>query len=833
MMKKSLIYLFFLLTSLIFFSCIKTEVESSESTNNFPLFEEGGIEEGWIRIKLNEEVGEQLELILTKSGLTRTSNRELDIFLDDIGATYIERSVSDGGKYRERRRSRGLHLWYDVYFGKNTPVTKAALKSASFSFITIAEPIPVVKPNQKKNPFNDPHFSLQSSYYSAPAAIGLNLYNGPAHINLLKAWEISTGHPDVIVAVIDGGIDFEHPDLAANMWINEAEFNGVPGEDDDGNGFIDDIYGWRFTQRDSTGTVIYPPSGTIIPLDHGTHCAGVISMVNNNRYGGAGIAGGSGNNDGVKVMSCQIFLPDPKASNSYGVTLSSRSSPEAFLYAADNGAVIASCSFGSSTSSHLGRESVKYFQDFAGTDLNGNQTGAMKGGLIIASAGNKANSDLNFPACYDNVISVANLGYGFVKNDGSSYGAWIDISAPGTNIFSTIPILSPNNSSGRKGYAYKSGTSMACPHVSGVAALVLSKYWAEGETGVTPSMLRKILLSSVKDISPFNPAYTNFLGSGSIDAHLALSYEEGATNPIDKINTLWGSQSIDMEWQTYYEDNIKGYEIFLSDQPMDSIDPLNPPSNSITYFSENKFYTINGLTPCTKYYIAVFAISNNGRYSRVTTTFGKTYPDINPTYTGEYKTQLILSREKYTIIDKTQYHYTTVDLRDFFSENLTTNLSSSDFKYFDDYFRSNGLVFSVNPADKNTIGEIKIEWASYTSLLIYFTSHARRNVVITATNPSGNSVSREFELISWNPSIDAEIYPNPVVDTLNIRINPENRWGSTLNIYDSSGNNVFREKISPAPYEVTRLNMQKLSAGVYRLIISTPIYRIERTIIKH
>ena len=174
--------------------------------------------------------------------------------------------------------------------------------------------------------FNDPRLPDQWHYQNF-GKIGTSVAG--ADINLFKAWQTETGKNNVVVAIIDGGIDYQHEDLAANMCVNLEELNGAPGVDDDHNGFVDDIYGYNFCTN----------SGTVYPHNHGTHVAGTVGAVNNNGIGVAGVAGGDGSaGSGVKMISCQVF--DSRSGTGNGDFAA------AIAYAAERGATIAQCSWG-------------------------------------------------------------------------------------------------------------------------------------------------------------------------------------------------------------------------------------------------------------------------------------------------------------------------------------------------------------------------------------------------------------------------------------------------------------------------------------------------------
>ncbi|OAD21914.1 serine protease, subtilase family, partial [Candidatus Thiomargarita nelsonii] len=252
-----------------------------------------------------------------------------------------------------------------------------------------------------------------------------------ADIDAVEAWDTFTGSHDVVVAVIDTGVDYNHVDLVDNRWINVGEIAGN-GIDDDGNGFVDDVYGYDFVYGDSD------------PMDghsHGTHCSGTIGGVGNNSIGVAGVA------HTVRIMAVK-FLDDSGSG-------STDDAIESVLYAVDNGAHILSNSWGGDDFSQGLEDAISYANDH---DV-----------LFVAAAGNDGrDTDVSphYPSSYDvpNVLAVAATDHNDAKPSWSNYGLTsVDLGAPGVDTLST----EPGNS-----YGYKSGTSMATPHVSGAAALV-------------------------------------------------------------------------------------------------------------------------------------------------------------------------------------------------------------------------------------------------------------------------------------------------------------------------------------------------------------------------
>ena len=392
-----------------------------------------------------------------------------------------------------------LHLWYKVSFDESMSAKQAAeilagapeIHKVQYDY-TIeqveAQMYPyegaMTKAMGAPTQFNDPFFPEQWSLNN-DGTIAAGAVAG-ADIAVKDAWTLCAGSSDVVVAIIDSGISYLHEDLNKSMWVNQAEKDGQAGVDDDGNKYIDDKYGYNFIKK--SGNITSTDSGEGAP-GHGTHVAGIIGATNNNGKGISGIAGGTGAGDGVRLMSCQVFQG---STNPSVATIAA-----ALKYAADNGACIASCSFGSPAgktyyydSDNLYKaeagveyDAIQYFIDPANANCN-----AVEGNIIVFSTGNNGKNVAGYPGALKDVIGVSAFGPDFLPTAFTNYGPGTNISAPGGDYYvsdvASMPamILStiPNGLQGTypheksKQYGYMQGTSQACPHVSGVAALGMS-----------------------------------------------------------------------------------------------------------------------------------------------------------------------------------------------------------------------------------------------------------------------------------------------------------------------------------------------------------------------
>lgn len=556
--------------------------------------------------------------------------------LQFASAYKMERVFQPAGIYEARTVAAGLDRWYTLYFDKTKDVAEVLAQFSHVKGVEYAERVlPMVRPttqavpyvaepasaNAKTAPgiFNDSLLSKQWHYINDGTVDGRAIKG--ADCNLKPVWEkYTTGKKSVIVAIVDGGIDVTHEDLVDNLYINEKEKNGQPNVDDDGNGFVDDVYGYNFVEgKDIVGGKIEPDAE-----GHGTHVAGTVGARNNNGKGVAGVAGGDGTpGSGVRLMSCQIFRNKNEEGNA----------PAAIKYAADNGAIICQNSWGYSSSSGITemprvlKESIDYFIKMAGCDAEGKQRAdsPMKGGVVVFAAGNENKEFSAYPACYAPTISVSAFGWDFTKASYSNYGKWMTIAAPGGDqerfgttggVLSTVP-----KSKVAAGYAYMQGTSMACPHVSGIAALVASYY---GRQGFTADELKARLVSAYRpyNIDELNVTYAGKLGRGYIDAEAAFETDTHiAPEKVERLTLKPDFVDVTAEWSVAKDEEKTAafYRVYLSESELTAANLANHSYIEINgvghQLGETLKHNFDGLLDNSTYYVAVVAVDRWGHLS--------------------------------------------------------------------------------------------------------------------------------------------------------------------------------------------------------------------------
>ena len=582
-MKKNFLYT--ALFALMLASCSEQEVieQPSTPTGGTEVQLPADVTSGELLIKFDPamtEILDQALTVATRSGgaMTRSGIPSTDEVLDILGTYHFERIFPVDTKNEERTRTSGLHLWYRVKFDENTDLKEAAGRLAKLGEVAKVQANSHIQRayrvdgyrsyvsesalRQKAatrtvttgSTFSDPGLAYQWHYNNSgnnPFDNQNVLKNGSrpgCDVGCMEAWKKCTGDPSIIVAVLDEGVMYTHPDLKGNMWINEKE-ELYADKDADGNGYKDDKYGYNFVSN--SGIISWMDA---VDTGHGTHVAGTIAAMNNNGEGVCGISGGDGSkNSGVKIMSCQVFAGEA------GVTLDAEA--RAIKYAADNGAVILQCSWGYNSSLAnliegytpgpgseeeweklypLEKDALDYFINNAGSP-----NGVIDGGLAIFASGNEYAGMAAFPAAYSKCISVSAVAADFTPASYSNYGKEVTISAPGgdTEYYNPVgqddpegweegihsgSILSTWIQNGNATYGFMDGTSMACPHVSGVAALGLS-YAVKQRRHFKASEFVELLKSSTKPLdSWYNTGevkayYRNHISSGASATRVELS----------------------------------------------------------------------------------------------------------------------------------------------------------------------------------------------------------------------------------------------------------------------------------------------------------------------
>lgn len=674
----------------------------------------------------------------------------------ELGLKSIERLFPYAGEYEARTRAEGLHTFYIVDFDTRVPVSTAQKLFESVEGVQLVE-----KTSVKKLYTNDTRYSSQWEYKTT------NNYN----IHAEEAWQYTMGKPEVVVCVVDEGIQLDHEDLAWNCGTTHYNF-----------------------VRSNT---------TIVGGDHGTHVAGSIAAVGNNGKGIIGIAGGdySKSKRGVTLLSAQVFQGNSSA----------RAFETAIKWGADNGAVISQNSWGNNYDFNgdgqlTGQEltyalndeitasmaaGIDYFIKYAGCDKNGNQKpdSPMKGGVVIFAAGNDGIIN-GVPANYDPNITVGATNSSGRLTSWSNYGPWVDICAPGDNIISCVPTSS---------YGGMSGTSMACPHISGAAALICSYF---GKQGFTNADLEDILVSgatpglincSGKDMGP----YLNLEGS----IKYGIDKYRRQTNEAPVIETSYTGNFEFCQWQNVSipfmitdpdEDvvtvttEIDGRGKLIKDEKVDHQYNFTVLCEAVTDFTPKKAKII-----ATDTYKAV-------------TTKEFTYKVIKnraPEVAGSIDNVLFTDSERAVTIDLS---------------NLFTDADNEPLRYSAKV--DNDKITSVD-VDGNFLAVKRL-------------GNGLATVTVKAKDYMGDEASFTFKTLSRDESYDVDYYPNPVRNFLNIRISSTQGKDVKVKITSASGEVKFDDTVVCSAFNPGQVDMSSYAPGQYSLKLSFNDKQYENVIIK-
>lgn len=717
-------------------------------------------------VQFNDELTALVEEALAAGGLV-TKSAPLDAVLQELGVEKLERVFPHAGAFEERTRREGLHRFYHVQFRADIPQTKAAEGLAAVPGVLYARGSHRIS----LRAFNDPYLPKQWHYVSTSGA----------DINVQKVWNTYTnGKSSVVVCVVDEPVDPTHEDLKANLWT-------------DGSGHT----GYNFARNDYDLSIRSEYGDG--DFGHGTHVAGTIAAVNNNGKGVCGIAGGdfSAGIPGVRIQSCAIYSGQKQASD--------KQTAAAIKWGADHGAVISQNSWGYTADGFLGDEpdgnisskelaefkkytianipdlkaAVDYFIKYAGCDNDGNQLpdSPMKGGVVLFAAGNE-NIDHDIISTYEPIVAVGAYNANSQKAYYSNYGSWVDVAAPGgtgtsdnNSIWSTLP-LDPYIVS-TDGYGGKDGTSMACPHVSGVAALIVSYF---GGPDFTAARCKDILLGGLEVFGGNKP-----LGK-KLDALAAFEYG---------IRTSGG----DVEPRLIFSETdvrVKAHQtrtLSVLATGSATIRCTSTGSAALSFNAASGEITIVGRAAPAGSYEAVFVATGPTGLESTETLAYTLLPNHAPT----------VLKSPGNIHHKSLTAATTLTLSDYFEDQDEEELTCT-----------------IAIADET----VAYSSASGGKVNLYSRSLGVTDVTLTAADGLGESATIRFKLAVTDPTQPVRPSTNVVTSDMAVNINAADQTEVDVAVYNANGQCVLQQTRQGDVFNPVQLDLTSLSPGRYTLKLS-------------
>lgn len=839
---------------LLLASCVSENLPAPEEAASAVQTQDASLAEGECVVLFSDEMTADIEAAL-ENGSLLTKSAGLNDALEAYGIRSMERLFPHAGEFEPRTRKEGLHRWYVVEYSEDIALTKASAGLSEIPGVELVEPVRKVKTDE----YNDFSSDLWGLY---------NQENIGFDINVRPVWDnYTTGSENVIVCVVDNGVETSHEDLAWNC-LSSGHYNAVDG------------------------------TTKIVPGDHGTHVAGTIAAVGNNGKGIVGIAGGdySKGTKGVQILSSQIF----KETTTGTVSGDTRTSSNAIKWGADHGAVISQNSWGyvydadgdgnvtgdelttalASTVTAYDKQAIDYFIKYAGCDNEGNQLpdSPMKGGVVFFAAGNDAIAN-SAPGNYSEVIAVGSVASDGSRSSFSNYGDWVDIAAPGTAIYSTVT----GNS-----YSKMNGTSMACPHVSGVAALVVSYH---GGPGFTNEMLKERILGSANtEILP-----KSYKIGGLVDAYGAMVYgSDVAPAAVTDLSASVRANTLDLTWTVPADEDGKpayGFLILYSTdkQAVEDADQNNYKAVEYTTCTpdlaagEKAEFSLTGLEFSKEYGVKVLAYSYGRNYSAATDVLtvqtkennapvitlseegeislkasdvlnlsvsvsepdGHTFevslvngsaadamaslPDGtyrltitgNAVPAGTY-TAVINAEDRYGLKASKNIVYTIRDnakpevvkeMDDMILSRKNQEFTIDMSEYVTDA-DGEQLTYEIVNSNVKVVHLVPRNDKIYGTALAYGTS----DVEIIARDARGEEARLSFKVLVKDPSSPVSVYPNPVTDYVNV--GTLDMASTSIRISSATGKLMFEDTMEVSGLEPARIDMSSFAPGVYSLAVS-------------